>query len=349
MATIADVARLAGVSKSTASRVLNDAPTAVRISEDTRRRILQAADELRYRGNPFARAIRSARSQLLGVVSVSLVHPFWVSVIERIEEVARERGYYLLLSESSPSWTGAVPSDLLTANGINALLLLGDVALDDRWLDSAASQGKAIVTVACDLDHPKVPAVALDNRRAIDLALEHLTALGHERIVLHGSVQHWEGRQRIEAFRDFFRRRGRPAPVDFLRQVGQTLWSPSLARLLADGVDALDEFLARPEPPTAVISLSSLRATGLVGQAYRRGVRVPEKLSVIAFGDSALAEHAIPRLTAIDERVAEHGRLAASLVLDMLEQKVSASGLAPTLLEPHLVIRESTGPVPVAG
>jgi LacI family transcriptional regulator len=116
-----------------------------------------------------------------------------------------------------------------------------------------------------------------------------------------------------------------------------------LEHVLADGAAALDELLARPAPPTAVISSSSIRATGMLGHASRRGVRVPEDLSVVAFGDSALVNHTIPTLTAIDERVAEQGRLAAELVLDLAEGKREPSGVA---LAPILVPGGSTGPVP---
>lgn len=346
MATIADVARLAGVSKSTASRVLNDAPSAVRISAATQKRVLKVAKELGYRGNPFARAIRSARTQLLGVVAVSLVHPFWVAVIESIEEVARQRGYYLLLSEAPASRQDSSAPDLLTATGVNALLLLGDLPVDRDWLDKALAQGKTIVTVAWDLGRPEVPSVVLDNRLAMHLALEHLTDRGHEQIVLSGNPHTWEGRERIAAFRQFVATRGMAAPDDFIRPIRDRGWPPSIGQLLSDGAAALDEIWQRRERPTAVISGSSVRATGLLGHAYRRGIRVPDDLSVVAFADSALVEHSVPSLTAIDERVGGQGKLAATLVLDLLEQKRALNGSHLHRIEPRLVIRDSTGEAP---
>jgi DNA-binding LacI/PurR family transcriptional regulator len=279
---------------------------------------------------------------MLGVVASSLIHPFWVRVLEGVEQVARERGYYLLLNESAPERGEGATPDLLATRGVNAILLLGEVPIDPEWLEVAQADGKTIVTVARDLGRLEIPSVTLDNRTAIELALCHLTELGHRRIALLGSAGVWEAQVRVVAMRDFFRTRGLPEPDDFLRINQQTGRPDRLDDMLADGAAALDELLARPEPPTAVISGSSIRATGLLGRANRRGISIPRDLSVVAFGDSALVNHTIPTLTALDERVGEQGRLAAELVLDRAEGKTDAGSI---VLQPHLIPGRSTARV----
>jgi LacI family transcriptional regulator len=193
------------------------------------------------------------------------------------------------------------------------------------------------------LHRPDVPAVTLDNQAAIDLALDHLVGLGHQRIVLLGNPSTWEGQQRVAAFEAFFRRRGLAEPPDYLYRIADAGQRASLGTMLAGGAAALDELSCRPMPPTAIISGSSIRATGLLGRAHRQGIAVPDRLSVIAFGDSPLVEHTVPTLTAVDEQVTEQGRQAAELILDRFEGKADGGSIA---LVPRLILGGSTGPAP---
>ncbi len=337
MATIADIACAAGVHKSTVSRVLSGVEPASRFNPRTRERILRTAATLGYQHNPLAQALRGSRSHMLGIIVPTVTHPFRVTMIESIESVARQRGYYVMVSETTLDANGAVQNSLLTVKGINALVLVGESNLDSAQLRSV-QRAKTIVSAAGGPESADVPAFQIDYRRSITLALEHLTDLGHRDIILICSPASVEGRERVATFREFYMARGLTLPTDFIYAVpAATNWSP--AAILDNGAALLHALWARRSRPTAVIGGGSLRSAGLLRAAHVAGVRVPDELSIVATADGPLVAYTTPALTAVDEHIGDIGRDAATLVLDLLEGR---AGAPPRVALPELIVREST-------
>lgn len=343
MVTIADIGREARVHKSTVSRVLGGAEPASRFNPQTRERILEAAARLGYEGNPLAQALRGTRSRLLGVIVPTLTHPFRATMIESIEAVARERGYYAIVGETTIDAQGVARSRLLTTTGINALIVVGESPLDLAQVQSIR-ETKAIVGAAAPALAERIPTFSIDYRTSVELALEHLVGLGHRDITLICSPETVEGRERIATYRRFFEARGLGVPRNFMYPVPGS-GAVSTGTILADGEACFKSLMDRRRPPTAILGGGSLRSIGMLRAACSLRVRVPQDISILAHTDGPLVGYTTPALSAVDEHIAEIGRDAATYVLDLVERHREASAHLPTprVRAPQLVVRESTG------
>lgn len=312
--TIRDVARHAGVSAATVSRVLNDSPLVV---EPTRARVRAAVDELGYRLNATARTLSLGRATAVGVVV-----PFFTthSVIERLRGVVArlsrdgQRAYDLLLFDvEAPDQRADAMRDLADRNRVAGLLVVSLPIFDDE-ID--ALQRDDLPAVLLDVAHPRLPGVVVDNVRGGALAAEHLLAKGHSRIGFVGD--HPTNEYGFTSSED--RRRGFSGALD---RAGIRL-DPALERFgLADRDEAdvlTRSLLQQPSPPTAIFAASDLQAIGVLRACEALGARVPEDVAVIGFDDVDLAE--IVGLTTIHQPLRESGELAAELLIAAIEHGI---------------------------
>jgi DNA-binding LacI/PurR family transcriptional regulator len=331
--TIRDVARRAGVSAATVSRVLNDSPL---VLEPTRARVQAAVDELGYRLNATARNLSIGRAMAIGVVVPFLTAP---SVIERVRGVVERLGrgerreYDLLLFDvEAPEQRDGALRDLARRDRVAGLLLIS-LPISDGEVD--ALERDALPAVLVDSAHPRLPRVVIDNVRGGELAAEHLLARGHRRIGFVGDHStNPYGFTSSEDRRNGYRGALARASVEV---------DPGLERLGAHGRDEAEllaeELLGLPDPPSAIFAASDLQAIGVLKAAERRGVRVPEDLAVVGFDDVDLAE--IVGLTTIRQPLREGGALAADLLLRGIER---GEGIHPVeaLQELTVVERRTT-------
>ena len=267
--TIRDVARRAGVSAATVSRVLNDSPL---VLEPTRARVQAAVDELGYRLNATARNLSIGRAMAIGVVVPFLTAP---SVNERLRGVVERLGrgqrreYDLLLFDvEAPEQRDGALRDLARRDRVAGLLIIS-LAISDAEVD--ALERDALPTVLVDAAHPRLPRVVIDNVRGGELAVEHLLARGHRRIGFVGDhPTNPYGFTSSEDRRDGYRGSLERAGVEV---------DPALERFGAHGRDEAEalagELLALPDPPSAIFAASDLQAIGVLKAAERLGVRVP--------------------------------------------------------------------------
>jgi DNA-binding LacI/PurR family transcriptional regulator len=307
--TIRDVARHAGVSAATVSRVLNDSPL---VLEPTRERVQAAVDELGYRLNATARNLSIGRAMAIGVVVPFFTAP---SVIERLRGVVERLGrgerreYDLMLFDvEAPD---SRPFQHLVGRDRVAGLLIISLPVSDE--DVAAFARDELPAVLVDASHPALPRVVIDNVRGGELAAEHLLARGHSRIGFIGDDHQnpygfTSSADRLRGFRTALRRAGGDLDRAFVR-VGPHGREP------AD--ELAQELLSLPDPPSAIFAASDLQAIGVLKAAERLGARVPEDLAVIGFDDVDLAE--IVGLTTIRQPLREGGALAADLLLRAIE------------------------------
>jgi DNA-binding LacI/PurR family transcriptional regulator len=312
--TIRDVARQAGVSAATVSRVLNDSPLVV---EPTRARVKAAVDELGYRMNATARTLSLGRSTAVGVVV-----PFFTthSVIERLRGVVArlsrrgQPGYDLLLFDvEAPEQRADAMRDLADRNRVAGLLVVSLPIFDDE-IDALQRDG--LPAVLLDVDHPRLPRVVVDNVRGGELAAEHLLAKGHSRIGFIGD--HPTNQYGFTSSED--RRRGfggalHRAGIRFEKSL-QRFGSPE-----RDEADLLTRsLLGQPSPPTAIFAASDLQAIGVLQACEALGARIPDDVAVIGFDDVDLAE--IVGLTTIHQPLRESGERAADLLVTAIEHGV---------------------------
>jgi DNA-binding LacI/PurR family transcriptional regulator len=325
-ASIRDVARIAGVSRQTVSRVINKHPS---LRPETRDRVLAVIDELNYRPNRVARALGSQRSQTLGVLAAQQRHYGISAAIQSIEEAAQGMGYLVntvnLVSDSPVSIREALA--LQIDQMVDGIVI---VAPQTRVLDEINELALTIPHVLLHYRSAEDPhGLFVDQAAGARAATRHLLDLGHRDIRHVAGPQEWiEAEARLHGFVEELTAAGAP--------VGPALFGDWTA---ASGFQAGRE-LARTEGVTAVFAANDQMALGLTHAFHEAGLDVPGDISVVGFDDIPEAAYFWPPLTTVRQDFAELGRrCVARLVDDSVPAQVQ---LGP--LQSSLVVRSSTGP-----
>jgi DNA-binding LacI/PurR family transcriptional regulator len=331
-----DIARAAGVSQSTVSRVLNDTPTSVPIAAETRQRVQEVAQRLGYRPNPLARGLRGARTMLLGVIVREITDPFFSMAVEALSTEALTRGYNVVLGSAHSKADEAIAlRAVLETRHCDAIILLGDMRDEPKFLEDLRASQTPVIALWHGTDLDGVPTVNTDNRAGVVASLDHLTQLGHSRVAFIGGRPLGDIRERRTAFLEYFEGRRSPVPDEYVREASN---DP------AGGAAALRALMELDHPPTAVVCTTDHLATGVLHAAAELGVAVPGQLSVVGFDDIPPAEFTVPALTTVHMPVNEMTSIAARLAMDEAEAGTDG-GVHNFVVPPSLVIRKSTGPV----
>ncbi|HSK90247.1 MAG TPA: LacI family DNA-binding transcriptional regulator [Euzebyales bacterium] len=333
--TIRDVAQRAGVSKGAVSFALNGRPG---VADETRARILRAAEELGWRPNASARALSQRRALAIGLVLARTPaqignDPYFGQLLAGMEGVLAVRGYALVMSVVGDAATEVETYErLISDRRIDGVVLTDPRADDPRYPLLSALEIPAVVVGDPVWDCP-FPYVAGDERPVVLAAVQHLIALGHRRIgnvsgplaVAHAAV-------RERAWRDAMAGAG----LECCDSVDGGFSTEGATR-------ATQRLLDAAQPPTAVVYASDIMAIAGIGVARERGLRVPGDVSIVGYDDIALARHIDPPLTTVRQDPVAAGRVTASRLLATLD------GTAPdpaTVPEPTLVVRSSTAAPP---
>jgi LacI family transcriptional regulator len=334
-ATLADVARAAGVHPGTASKALNP-DTQWRVSAGTVRRVVAAAEKLGYQPNAFARALRTRRSHLAGVIVPDLTNPLFPPIVRGIEKALGQAGYTAVIanSDNDPERERSLFAALRArqADGF----ILATARRQDPLVDAAVAEGVPMVLVNRLTDRRAVPAVAPDEAAGIAAAVDHLTGLGHRRIGhISGPQELSTGYLRYRAFLEAVDRHGLDpgrCPVVFA-----DAYSDEAGRA------ASRELFAADPAVTAVLAANDLLALGCLDTLVAAGRSCPADVSVVGFNDMPMISRLAPPLTTVHVPQREIGEAAARLLLQQLEEPVN---LRPSslLLGCDLVVRGSTAP-----
>jgi DNA-binding LacI/PurR family transcriptional regulator len=332
-----DIAKAAGVSQSTVSRVLNDTPTSVPIAAETRERVQEVAKRLGYRPNPLARGLRGARTMLLGVIVREITDPFFSMAIEALSTEALARGYNVVLGSAHSKADEAIAlRAVLETRHCDAIVLLGDMRDEPKFLEDLRASETPIIALWHGTELEGVPTVNTDNRAGMVAGLDHLLELGHTRIAFIGGRPLGDIRERHTAFVEHLHARGIEVPEEYVRNVSN---DP------AGGDSALRSVMGLDRTPTAVVCSTDHLATGVLHAAAELGLKVPDDLSVIGFDDIPIAAYTVPPLTTIHMPVNEMTAIAARLAMD--EGESEPDGQVPTfVVPPTLVVRRSSGKAP---
>lgn len=328
-AVMADVARLAGVSHQTVSRVINDS---AHVRPETRGRVLAAMRTLDYRPNPAARALVTGRSRTLGVVSFDTTLYGPASTLFAIEQAAHASGYFItivsLLAMDRASVLGAV--DRLRVQGVDGILV---ITPQEGAAAAVANLPAAVPVVAVEAGRPgSVPVVAVDQFAGAVSATQLLLDLGH-RTVWHiaGPRDFLEAQQRVEGWRATLDAAGAQAPPLLTGD-----WSPR------SGYEVGRRLAEDPEV-TAVFVANDQMALGVLRALHERGRSIPGEISIVGFDDIPEAQYFTPPLTTVRQDFGQMGRSSLRLLLDLMQ-----SGQPPSRLTiaPELIVRRSTAPPP---
>lgn len=335
--TMRDVARAAGVSQSTVSRILNDTPTSVPIAAVTRERVQAVASRLGYRPNPLARGLRGAKTMLVGVIVREITDPFFSVAVEALHSEAFRRGYNVVLGTAHSEADEAMAlRAVLETRHCDAIVLQGDMRDQPRLLEDLHASRTPIVAMWCGTQLPGVPTVNTDNRAGIISVLDHLYELGHRKVAFIGGRLLGDIRERRTAFVDHTAQSGMTATED---------WLHTVANDPAGGDAALRKLMGSKERPSAVVCSSDHIATGVLHAAADLGLRVPADLSVVGFDDIPTASYTVPGLTTVRMPIPEMTEVAVRLAID--EAALPTDGEADSVVvPPTLVTRGSTGQAP---
>ncbi|WP_230980150.1 LacI family DNA-binding transcriptional regulator [Oryzicola mucosus] len=333
---ISDVARVAGVSTATVSRVLSN-PSMV--SAKTRDHVLAAVTETGYRINLAARNLRRRQSGGIVVLVPHLSNPFFSQILSGIARVASEAGLNVLVADTrEPEGADRQIADYLFNNRADGLIVLDGNLPESMFQPPHNDRDMPPVIFACEwVEGHDEPAVTIDNRHGAALAVEHLIALGHRRIGhIMGPRDNILTRQRADGVRDALSAAGLEADQRWFLDGDFTL---------ASGIAAAPHWLALDERPTAVFCSSDAMACGFMSELNRHGVQVPGDVSVVGFDDIEIAAHFIPALTTIRQPRGAIGEVAAGMLLDLMrgpdkDGKPAEGGSRTLPIE--LIVRNST-------
>jgi LacI family repressor for deo operon, udp, cdd, tsx, nupC, and nupG len=321
-ATIYDIAKLAGVNPSTVSRALSRPE---RVSLKTRKIVIDAAAELNYQVNPFARALPTGRTQTMGLIVADITNPTFFEIIRGAGQSAALRDYTLVLAESAESGVAELTAARRMLASVDGLILAGP-RMEDEDIRILARE-KHVVVINREVSG--VSCVIPDSARGISQAVRTLAANGHRKVVfVAGPLRSWMSARRWE---------GVQAACQWskLEAVRLDSASPTLdgGRQVARAV--------RESGATAVMAYNDLLAIGLMQELQAAGILVPDALSIVGFDDIFGADFTTPPLTTIRSPLGESGSLAARLMLDLLAG--SRQDTRTLHAETELVLRGSSG------
>ncbi len=333
-----DVARLASVSQSTVSRVLNNA-RADMISAETRERVMDAAQSLGYSPDPVARALRGQRSGLLGLILRDITDPFCACLTAELTTQARLHNYHIVLGNASSNPEQALQfTNILDARHTDGIFLLGDLQGDKSALQEKLRFTQALVAICRGSSPADLYTVNPDNFAGVRILLDHLTSLGHRQIgFLNGGCK-GDFREREEAFRSYMHEHNLPL---------HNGWIQSEPNDPQGGYLAMSRILAIRDRPSAVFAADDLMALGAVKAANTVGCRVPDELSVVGFDDIELSGYFCPALTTVSQPVVKMAAKAMELMMQLILDPEQAPEQRLIRLAPHLVVRQSSGPVAI--
>jgi LacI family transcriptional regulator, repressor for deo operon, udp, cdd, tsx, nupC, and nupG len=337
--TSSDVARRAGVSRATVSYVLNDARSTIRISPDTRERVLRAAAELGYTPNRAAQSLRSKRTGILAYIypgTTGTLDYFNAQLMTCVQLATQERGFiFSLFSFESPeSLKRAIA--FLGGHGADGVFAPEYEGPMYEAVLNLARRGLPVVTQGVSLD-PAIHAVGFDLEAGGYLATSHLLGLGHERIAyIAADVPPWPRPERYTERYDGYLRAHVEAGIE-----PRPEWRIVEAVTREGGARAARRLVALPPPlPTAIFVHNDWMALGVLQGLHDAGVMVPDEMAVVGFDGLDLGAATIPPLTTVELPYEEFGRQAVAIIAARLD-----GGPVPPshLLTPRLVERRSSG------
>src|SRR5215469_2219490 len=325
-----EVAKRAGVSIATVSRVVNGLST---VDKKLAKRVWKAIDELGYVPNQQARALVSGRSRTLGLLISEITNPFFPELIQSFEDIARENGFEVMVGSTNYNYDRAkLFITRLVQRRVEGVAVMTFRA-ESPLLEPLIAQGIPLVSIDVSTDAPRSTILEIDYAHGITQAVQHLAVLGHRRIAYAGGpMPHLTNLRRKKAF------------LHATHSIGLQVKKTQIfegAHTLEGGTEAAQQFLEIEDRPTAIVCSNDIMAVGVMRVLARRNIKVPGEMSVVGFDDIHLAEFANPPLTTI--RMSREGLArSAFAALQQLMNSDATITHSPVRVGTSLIVREST-------
>ena len=340
-ATVLDVGRLAGVSGKTVSRVING-DGAIRPS--TRDRVRAAMEALDFHPNQAARSLRSARSFNIGLLTAHFSSFYFAEVVRGAARACAGHDYHLLIKEAPPEREARRLDSVLSQLKVDGFVLLPPLTDDAALLEALDRLGKPFVRISPAANTDRWPSVTADDASGVKALARHLWSLGHRRFgYVGGPASHGATHVRRQSFAAALLEAGvRPRDIlDYQMPEALVLESQRhrTARAAAEtGAQAVDRFMASPNPPTALFAFSDEIASGAVARAHQFGLSIPRDIAIAGFDDSDIGRILHPPLTTIRQPIIEMMEDAIRRLIERTGAGVSQSHAV------ELLVRASTDP-----
>ncbi len=330
--TIEHIASLAGVSRSTVSRVLNNHSG---VKSSVRERVLAVIREQNYTPQAAARSLASARSDSIGVLiprsaAVSLGDPFIATMIQSLFEACAQQGYFAMLAMLTADRETGFYDRILRGRHFDGVVMFSS-DIDDPILPLLIKDDSPLVLVGRHPYFTNVAWVDVENREGAHSAVSHLIELGHRRIgLINGQLQMEAALARRDGYKQALLENGIPLDPDLMVE---GFYSQTAA------FQAMQKLLDLPEPPTAVFAASDTMAIGALNAIRGRGLSIPGDVAVVGYDDLPLASESSPPLTSIRQPVEEMSVQAVRLLIEQIRGENAPRSVR---LSGRLVVREST-------
>lgn len=326
--TMREVARQAGVSIKTVSRVVNEQGE---ISEDTRQRVLAAISELGYQPNRIAQAMVTQRTRTIGFIIPDITNPFFSEVARGVQDLARDRNYNVFFcnTDDNPIEELHMLRSLATQS-VDGLITFPSIS--DEELKNFADNYPSIVSINRFFEHPGVSLIMADNYRGAKLAVDHLVEQGHTAIaMLSGQFPSPDKIRRVKGFKDALTAHGLPVIDE---------WIVSGFPILTTGYEATLQLLTQYPQISAIFAYNDLLAVGAIRACKELGRRIPDDCAIVGFDDIQLAALVTPTLSSVRVDKYALGQQAVARLLEMIND--SNRAFPPLEIEVELIIRESS-------
>jgi DNA-binding LacI/PurR family transcriptional regulator len=328
------------LSQTTVSLVLNNSPSAKSIPQETRQRVLEAAQRLNYRPNYFARSLRQSRSMSVGVLAPDLSEGYFTRVMSGVvEELSRANYFYFTACHD---WRPELMQEylrMLLERAVDGFLLLNTTA--------ELSVPVPVVAISAHGSEPNVTHIVVDHGKAVDVALRHLFELGHRRIAfMRGPKAIPDSDFRWAAVEHAAQKLGLQLDPKLIARIDSGSWSMKTGHHPMSpeiGYHPMKQLLAKTRDFTGIFCFNDIAAIGAIRALAEEGLSVPGDVSVVGFDDIQMAAYCTPSLTTVRQPLNEMGKRGARLLLDRIANPAAAELAAEVVVQPELVVRESTG------
>lgn len=335
--TIEDVAKEAGVSTATVSRVINNNYP---VAEKTRIRVEEAISKWDFTPNALAKGLMLKKTLSIGVIIPSVMNPYFLQVVKRIENYCKEKGYMTLLCHAVlPEEEQEYIKNLLVRS-VDGIILV-DGTTENRKNGYYEKISKKVPLVLINGLHQGIKCnfVMADQETGTLDALKYLYALGHRNIGFVSGYNHEVYSYKIKenVYKNFLKENGIPFEAENIMYLGGELEADNLD--VAAAKEILQPRLESPNPPTAIFTSNDIMAIAVISGAKELGYRVPEDISIVGFDNSFLSQITSPQLTTVDINTAQLGTIAAKMLFDVIEN--DKKDYEKVILNTKLVIRDS--------
>ena len=331
--TIKDIANVLNISAAAVSKALhNDS----RISEKTKKAVRQVAENLNYQPNHLASALRSGKSNLVGVIVPRTNSNFFSSVIQNIEEVLNDKGYNIIITQSNESYNKECDSiDTLLYTQVDGIIAsMANETVDLSYYEKIKSKGIPLILFDRGENDLNVDYIGIDDYDSSHLIVEHLVKQGCKRIAHIGGYKRTRiFNNRIRGYEDALQKHNLPLDKELLTESGLTI---------EDGRAKMLQLLKLKSRPDAVYVAGDYAALGALQILKEQNIKIPEDIALVGFGNEPFTDMVTPRITSVNQHSAEIGKQAAKAFLKYVDNDNIEQSLNKIILNAELVIRDSS-------